>query len=123
MPRTVNYQIHLHGDELRVEAHNGPTAAHVSIVSGNDGRFTISGPIDRVERLVDTLVTAVASLYETSGYEVRLAWPDGRALVEHERQRRAWEAYDARPEWVRAKSHDTSDASVPTATTYVDGDR
>ena len=89
MPRTVNYQIHLHGDELRIEAHNGPTAAHVSIVSGNDGRFTISGPIDRVERLVDTLATAVASLYETSGYEVRLAWPDGRALAEHERQRRA----------------------------------
>ena len=119
MPRTVNYQIHLHGDELRVEAHNGPTAAHVSIVSGNDGRFTISGPIDRVERLVDTLATAVASLYETSGFEVGMRWPDER----DERQRRAWEAYDARPEWVRTKSHDTSDASVPTATTSVDGDR
>ena len=115
MPRTVNYQIHLHGDELRIEAHNGPTAAHVSIVSGNDGRFTISGPIDRVERLVDTLATAVASLYETSGFEVGMRWSE-------ERQRRAWEEYvNARAEWVRAKGCDASDASVPTGTTYLDG--
>ena len=116
MPRTVNYQIHLHGDELRIEAHNGPTAAHVSIVSGNDGRFTISGPIDRVERLVDTLASAVAGLDESSGFAVGMRWRDMEG--------RAWEAYmDARAERVRAKSHDTSDASVPTATTYVDGDR
>ena len=120
MPRTVNYQIHLHGDELRVEAHNGPTAAHVSIVSGNDGRFTISGPIDRVERLVDTLASAVAGLYEGSGFDVGMRWPDER----DERERRDWEAYmEARAERVRTKSYDTSDASVPTATTYVDGDR
>ena len=120
MPRTVNYQIHLHGDELRIEAHNGPTAAHVSLVSGQDGRVTISGPIDRVHDLIDTLATAVASLYETSGYEVRLAWPDGRALAEHERQRLAWLTY--LEERGARQSAKRDDVGVPTATTYVDGD-